>query len=110
MIAQTKVFLTMAVCVASPLNADCIGRENLQTCTNKDGNILSIIETRGDHTFPEAIRGESNWEKTLEALRAHGHKKLNPHETDAPAKTESNQSTSDGNAATCILGPLGSTC
>ncbi|MAJ87231.1 MAG: hypothetical protein CMK28_04270 [Porticoccaceae bacterium] len=110
MIVQQKVFFIIATCVASQLHADCIGRENLQICTDKHGNILSISETRGDHLFPEAIRGESNWEKTLDAVRALGHKKLNSHKTDAPDKTKSNQSTLDINSQACVLGPLGSTC
>ena len=110
MVMEKQLFIMLLTFLASELKAECIGIKSFQTCTDKNGSILSVIETGSTHTFPEAFKEDSDWQKTIGALRTHSQIKLNNKKSSPSEKMRDNQSNLEINSPICILGPLGNAC
>ena len=110
MVMEKQLFIMLLTFLASELNAECIGIKSFQTCTDKNGSMLSVIETGSTHTFPEAFKEDSDWQKTIGALRTHSQIKLNNKKSSPSEKMRDNQSNLEINSPICILGPLGNAC
>ena len=110
MVMEKQLFIILLTFLASDVHAECIGIKNFQTCTDKNGRIFSVIETGSTHAFPEAFKGDSNWQKTMNAMRSHSQIKLNNKESSPSEKMKDNQSNLEINSPICVLGPLGNAC
>jgi hypothetical protein len=110
MVMEKQLFIMLLTFLASELKAECIGIKSFQTCTDKNGSILSVIETGSTHTFPEAFKEDSDWQKTIGALRTHSQIKLNNKKSSPSEKMRDNQSNLEINSPICVLGPLGNAC
>ena len=110
MVMEKQCFIILLTFLASDLNAECISIKSFQTCTEKNGSILSVIETGSTHTFPEAFEGDSNWQKTMDAMRTYSQIKLNNKKSNPFEKMRDNQPNLEINSPICVLGPLGTAC
>ena len=110
MVMEKQLFIILLTFVASDLNAECISIKSFQTCTDKNGSILSVIETGSTHTFPEAFKEDSDWQKTIGALRTHSQIKLNNKKSSPSEKMKDNQSNLEINSPICVLRSLGNAC